>query len=151
MSKIHEMLLARRKEVVAEIAPLKAELKEIDTALAAISGEVPSAPSTRTGPRPGSISSNALAVLQDHPEGLRTRSVVEAIQSRFGREITPRNMSWHLSHLKRDKRVVLVGDVWRIPDNNSEAPDDSPSGASDDGDGSPSSIESRDPLGGLLD
>ena len=151
MSKIHEMLLTRRKEVLAEITPLKAELKEIDTALAAIGGEVPSAPSARTGLRQGSISSNTLAILQDHPEGLATRAITAVMLQRFGREMAPRNMSWHLSHLKRDQHVVLDGDVWRIPGSNNEAPDDPPSSASDNGGGSPSSVESRDALRGLLD
>lgn len=151
MSKIQEMLIARRKEVLAEIVPLKAELKEIDTALAAIGGEVSADPPVQTGPRSGSISSNALAVLEGHIEGLATRSVVEAIQQRFGREIAPRNMSWHLSHLKRDNRVVLNDGLWSIPSSNNEAPDDPPSSASDDGGGSPSSVESREALGGLLD
>ena len=38
MSKTQDLLLTRRKEVATEIAPLKAELKEIDAALAAIGG-----------------------------------------------------------------------------------------------------------------
>ena len=151
MSKTHELLVARRREVLAEIAPLKAELKEIDAALAAISGEVPPAPSARAGLRQGSISSNTLAILQNHPEGLTTRAVREEMQRRFDREIAPRNMSWHLSHLKRDKHVVLDGGVWSIPGSNNEAPDDPPSSASDDGGGSPSLAESRQTLGGLLD
>lgn len=139
MSKIHELLLSRRKEVLAEIAPLKAELKEIDTALSAISGEMPSAPLARIGPRSGSINSSTLVVLRDHPEGLRTRAVAKAIHQRFNREITPRNMSWHLSHLKRDKRVVLIEGVWSILGSTNEAP------------GDPAPEDSRQALEGPLD
>ncbi len=144
MSKVREILLDRRKEIEAEIAPLRAELKEIDAALAAISGGVSS--SSTKGLRAGSIGAQALAVLGEHPNGLRTREIVRQMRRQFGREIAKRNMSWHLSHLKRDGHLIQTDERWRIAPSKDETPGGEPSASvtTGDGNGNPPFIESKE-------
>ncbi|MCH9052263.1 MAG: hypothetical protein IIA72_14475 [Proteobacteria bacterium] len=151
MSKIKELLLARRREVKGEITPLKAELKEIDTALAAIGGNPVVA--AKGNVRAGSIADQTLDILNDHPGGLPTRTMVREMRHRFGREIEKRNMSWHLSRLKREDKLILDGELWRIPSAQNETPD-SISGASSttgDGNGNPPSNESGEPTRSLTE
>lgn len=138
------MLLGRQSEVKAEIAPLKAELKEIDAALAAISGGGTRA--TPRGARAVSISEQTLAVLSRHPDGLATATIAEALRAEYARLIRNRNMSWHLSKLKREGKIILDGEHWRIPPVQNETPDNR-SGASitkDDERGGSSSNESKE-------
>ena len=119
MSKVRELLHARRREIAAQLAPLKAELKEIDTALAAIEERV--VMPAGHGRRKPSISHRALEILSDTPQGLATGGVVEQMKSRFDREITNRNMSWHLSRLKTERKIIQVGELWRLPPGQNEA------------------------------
>lgn len=143
MSKTHDLLVARREEVKAQMAPLKAELEEINAALAAIddrSGMVRVRYRTRR-----SIGDLAIEVLRNYPDGARTRRIVREVSERFNRVVKNQNMSWHLSHLKSGGRVVLDGGLWRLPTTKHEASDVASSDASEDGGGgAPSSIESQD-------
>ena len=113
MSKIVEMLAARRREIEAQFAPLKAELKEIDLALAAIEGRPP-AP-TQGKPRKPSVIDRIIELLTAEPSGLPTAEIAKRMKDQFGREVSNRNMSWHLSRLKRDGGIVQVDGLWRLP------------------------------------
>lgn len=114
MSKTRELLTERRREVEAEIAPLKAELKEIDAALTAITGGGRITGHAPTVTRAPSIVDQTLAILEAHPPGLPMRVILKALLTEYGREITPHSMSWHLSHMKRDNQLELLGNLWRI-------------------------------------
>lgn len=129
MSKVTEMLRARRQEVLAEMAPLKAELREIDAALAAI--EDKPAPQTAKPKSGETVADHVNILLQEHPEGLHTRDFVEAMAKRFKRQITNRNMSWHLSKLKRERQLTQDGGgAWKLPQQKDETPSDGSDGVS---------------------
>ena len=147
MSKTREILLGRKRQILAEMAPLRAELEEIDIALAAISGSLsPTVTQDKNKPKAQSIGGQALAVLKDYPNGLPTGQIGHQLKVRFERNISNRNMSWHLSHLKKAGHVVLDGELWRIPPaeretSGSEEPDASDSPDDEDGSSSSSSSE----------
>lgn len=154
MSKIKEILLARRNEVLAEIAPLKAEIREIDAALAAIGAPVePRRPKPEDSAKPitsGTVIGQAQILLREAQRGLVTREIVEQIKARFGREISARNMSWHMSRMKREGLVTQTANgLWKLAGQNEETPPEEQSdGASITGGGDAPPIES---LGRKLD
>ncbi|MCH8097659.1 MAG: hypothetical protein IID53_11320, partial [Proteobacteria bacterium] len=69
---------------------------------------------------PRKIREQVLAVLEDYPEGLPSREIAEKVNTRFGRKIKSSNISWHLSHLKKDEELTLGNGVWRLPANQDE-------------------------------
>lgn len=143
MSKIRSLLEARKREVLSEMAPLKAELSEIERALAAISEGTPTSGGSQRKTSQN-IGDQALAILHKHPKGLRTADVRKQIGQQFGRDIINRNMSWHLSRLKREGSLIQEGELWKIAPAKNETPDAGTSSVSEDGETSTSSsIESR--------
>lgn len=149
MSKTRKLLQHRRKEIATEIASLQVELNEADTALAAIEGKrLPSTVQPTT--RRASIASQALDVLEKYPQGLPTRQIAKKVNELRDKKVTKHNMSWHLSHLKREGRLVLDGELWSIAPTNDETLDVPASSASGNGDGTPLSNESQEGKHDLL-
>ena len=138
MSKTTQLLQDRRAEIEAEIAPLKTELKEIDAALAAIQGKPPRIRDRSRAPQ--SIGDQVMAILKIYPQGLPTRQIRAKLMEDYGRKITTRSTSWNMSHLKRQERVILVGELWKIPSTDEAPGSDEPSAPDhhDDGGGTPS-------------
>lgn len=120
MSKIREILLARRAEIESQIAPLQDELKEIAVALAAMTGGgaptgEPSIPPVRHRERlTKTVPQQIVAVIADAPEGMANADVVFAMGSRFKRQLSTATTSWYLSNLKKDGRLKLEGDRWKV-------------------------------------
>lgn len=147
--------MARKREVEDEIAKLTAllgaELGEIDIALAAIAGKPPNAPTRRKRKkykrRAKSIGDKAIEIIGMHPKGLQTRETTEKYNAKYKQHVSKRNMSWHLSKLKREGKLVLEGDLWKSKAPDSEAPDSQESSASGhhgNGIGTPSSSGSEE-------
>ena len=145
MSKITEMLLARKREVQDEIAKLTAslgaELSQIDVALAAIEGKPSKRPRQRKRLKKHkrtkhTIGGKTLEIINMHPNGLQTREITEKFNAKHNETLLTRNMSWHLSKLKREQEVVLEGDLWKPKAPEDEAPGSSePSAPSHHGNG----------------
>jgi hypothetical protein len=104
--------LTRRHEIEAQLAHLQAELEEVKRALAAIDrsaqGTQPSDPS-KIKP----IKVLMREVLSAHPEGLRMQDIV-AILEENGRSVSRRNTSGYLSDLKKEGKITLKGELWKL-------------------------------------
>ena len=124
MSTSTDLLLGRRRElgklIKDAIANYAAEMQQIDKMLEAAGVAVPQSyggngADEDESTEPRNVREQVLAVLEDYPEGLPSREIAERVNNRFGREIKSSNMSWHLSHLKRDGELVLENNLWQIP------------------------------------
>jgi hypothetical protein len=115
MSKTRTLLVQRRKQLLKKIAPFSAELAEVEAALRFIESKPPPNESVTTNNKKLSIAKQALVILKEKENGLQTRELVEEIEKRFDRKVSRTNLSWHLSHLKRDARLVNVGGNWKLP------------------------------------
>lgn len=144
VTKTRIFLEGRRDELKAEIeaaaAPFRAELEDVEAALAAIrptrqrlSGETVEAHNKATE-GPGVIETlikraqeeeaaksyrqQIVQVLRRHPKGLTVAEVTARIRGDFGRDANAQNVSWHLSAAKRDAkqapRVLLEDDRWKL-------------------------------------
>ena len=120
MSKITDLLIARRNQVEADMAQVtrqyRAEIDEIDKALAAIRGETPTSVKRIRLRLLETIPDQTMAILMEYPTGLKMRDVLEMVNTRFDRKIAPKNMSWHLAHLKSTrggKKVIREGNLWK--------------------------------------
>ncbi len=119
MSKTREILLARRRDIETEAAPILAELAEIDAALKAL-GVTPKNVVSRGVSQPTSSSKlsgekQVLHTLKEHPEGLSTARPGVELNLRFRRVIAPRNLSWYCSRLKSRGSLLLDGERWKLP------------------------------------
>jgi hypothetical protein len=115
MSKTRTLLVKRRKQLLKKIAPFSAELEEVEAALRFIESKPPTIESASTDGKKLSIGKQVLVILRDTVNGLPTKELVEEIQKRFDRKVSRANLSWHLSHLKRDARLVNLGGNWKLP------------------------------------
>ena len=121
----HEYAQARGFEVVGEfidhgVSGAKDSRPALDKMLAAAGIAVPSQFGGNGADKvdslePRKIREQVLAVLEDYPEGLPSREIADKVNTRFGRKIKSSNISWHLSHLKKDKELVLENGVWLLP------------------------------------
>ena len=125
MSKLKQMLLARKKEVEAEIqkatAPLQAELREIELALSAIGGTVSVQHSMPFKLKPPtvkkSVTEQVTEILENNKNGIKTVDIAEILRSDYGRTIKNQDVSWYLSKLKKDEKVTLEdGGLWKVVD-----------------------------------
>lgn len=118
-----DLLLGRRRELqklirdavenyAAEIIQIEKMLKVAGVAVPSSSGGNGAVKDDSSEPQ--NVREQVLAVLEGCPEGLLSRQITEKVNTRFGREIKSSNMSWHLSHLKRDGELVLENGVWRL-------------------------------------
>jgi hypothetical protein len=128
MSNIADMLLNRRKELHAKmqeevrraVTPFMPELKEIETALAAIGfkghqPELPNMPPPQKKKR-AKLSTNdqILEILEKHVDGLPTAKIAEALKKDYVKVLENKAVSWYLSSLKRAGKLILVGgEIWK--------------------------------------
>lgn len=129
MTKIKDMLITRRREIMDEIGLLHAELEQIDAALDAIEppGKRRKTPtkSRMKGrqkamakgrqERAPSIAAQSVSILEQNPAGLSTTDIAEKLRERLGRQTTARTVSTQLSSLKRKGRVTQEGRRWKLP------------------------------------
>jgi len=116
------MLLSRKASLSNAIAEFQAELNDIDAALAGISGKDTRSSAQQRTQRPKSIQEQILHTLKNHPEGGSSRWFVKSLLDEFNREISPRNMSWNLSRLKSEGRLVLDNGRWKMRPLKNETP-----------------------------
>lgn len=115
MSKARTLLVQRHKQLLKKIAPFKAELEEVEAMLKLAEVKAPTVTSAAVNGEKLSIPKQVFVILKENGNGLPTRKLAEEIGKRFGREIKPGNLSWHLSHLKGSHKLVQVGVNWKLP------------------------------------
>lgn len=60
------------------------------------------------------IKAMAMAVLEEHPEGLGNTGIFEAIQAKFGVEIQPKSLSPQLGRLADKNDIFKENGVWKL-------------------------------------
>jgi hypothetical protein len=99
----------REGEIREQMKALKAELKELQVAKAALGGEA-AAPPAKTGGQ--TIKDMARAVLDTAAGGMTAHEILAAIKEEFDREIDRTSLSPQLSRLKTDGVITLHDDRW---------------------------------------
>ena len=116
MASLRDFIATRREDVKRQIADLKAELRELNLAEAAIKTGVPVvAPAMSTGGtgKP-TIKEMVVAVLGARPDGAEATEIISLVSSRFGDEIPRSSLSPQLSRLKEEGTLVLDGRTWKL-------------------------------------
>lgn len=106
---LRDFIANRKGEIRDQLKALKAELKELQVAEAALDGQEAPAAAQASGP---TIKDMARAVLADQPEGLTSQEILVEIKARFEREIDRTSLSPQLSRLKDAGEVGLLGEKW---------------------------------------
>ena len=64
------------------------------------------------------IKEMAMAVIQDHPDGLGNAAIFEAIRAKFGVEVQPKSLSPQLGRLADKSNIVKEKGVWKLAQKN---------------------------------
>jgi hypothetical protein len=105
MTTLRDFLANRRSDIQTQLKALRAELREIEAASAALQdplreGIRSDATSTRrSGP---TLKEMAIAILTDHPDGLEANDVRDRIAERFDVQVKRESMSPQLSRLAKE-------------------------------------------------
>jgi hypothetical protein len=105
---LRDFIAQRETEIRDQQKALKAELRELQIAKAALDGQV-DAPANGATP---TIKEMAREVLSGMPNGLNSSGILDGIKKTFGREIERTSLSPQLSRLKDDGDLVLNGELW---------------------------------------
>ena len=107
---LRDFIANREGEIKDQLKALRAELKELQIAKAAL-GDQDSAP-PRTLATVPTIKDMARSALREAPEGLTSHEILAAIKQQFNRDIDRTSLSPQLSRLKGDGEVQLMGEKW---------------------------------------
>ena len=108
---LRDFIAQRETEIRDQQKALKAELRELQLAKAALEGQPTTPPSGPSGIT-ATIKDMAREVLSGQPGGLNSSGILDAIKKRFGRDIERTSLSPQLSRLKDEGELILSGDVW---------------------------------------
>lgn len=118
MATLRQFLSERREQIQAQMKTLRAELREIEAATAALPdatsiGESRAAVARerRRGP---TLKVLAVQVLKHYPDGLEANDIRQKIAETHGIEIKRSSMSPQLSRLAKDGIVRLAGRRWLL-------------------------------------
>ncbi|HSX54169.1 MAG TPA: hypothetical protein VLG14_02630 [Sphingomonas sp.] len=106
---LRDFIAQRETEIRDQQKALKAELRELQIAKAALEGPT-DAPTV--GVATLTIKEMARDVLSGMPGGLNSSGILDAIKKKYSREIERTSLSPQLSRLKDDGELVLDGDTW---------------------------------------
>lgn len=109
---LRDFIANREGEIRDQLKALKAELRELQVAKAALNGqEATPLAAQSSGP---TIKDMARAVLSPDKarDGMTSAEILTAIKAAFDREIDRTSLSPQLSRLKTDGEVGLVGEKW---------------------------------------
>lgn len=113
MTTLREFLADRRAAIQAEMKALRAELREIEAASAALPdgrGEVLSpVRASRGGP---TLKELAVEILQRHSEGLDANDIREEMRLKHGVSVKRSSLSPQLSRLAKDGVIQREGHKW---------------------------------------
>jgi hypothetical protein len=113
---LRDFITQRRAEISQTLAALRAEMKELRAAEAALDhmNGVATDGSDTAGSGKLTIQEMALAVLSDSNEGLDSNQILEKIKTQFGVDLKRGSLSPQLSRLKDGNKILLDGRVWRL-------------------------------------
>lgn len=117
MATLRQFLSDRRAEIQEQMKMLRAELRELDAASAALPDAVAPqetarvARERREGP---TLKVMAVEVLKQHPDGLEANDIRAQIGQIYGVEVKRSSMSPQLSRLAKDGIVRLAGHKWLL-------------------------------------
>lgn len=116
MTSFRDLIAARREEVKRQITELKAELREITLAEAAIKSGVLDGASTQGQGSRGkhTIKDMVVSVLSSRLEGAEASDIVNFIANEFGEEVPRSSLSPQLSRLKEEGALILDGRIWKL-------------------------------------
>lgn len=111
---LRDFISQREAEIRELQKALKAELKDLQIARAALEAGSPPQPQdpSRYGGATHTIKDMARYVLEDAPNGYTSSEILQAIHREFGREIDRTSLSPQLSRLKEAQELVLENDRW---------------------------------------
>lgn len=131
MSRFLEYIASRRSDIKAQIAALKAEMRELEIAELAVAGGSSSEGKVDSSAKT-TIKDYVMAVLSENSGGLDSAGIIKQVYEKFAITIKRPSLSPQLTRLKEDRRVVLDGTIWRIAEKN-EPPSGSTLGGSTNG------------------
>jgi hypothetical protein len=109
---LRDFIAQRESEIRDQVKALRAELRELQVAKAALDGQEGTPPAPKSGGM--TIKDMALAVLNSKTAepGLTSHEILAGIKAEFDREIDRTSLSPQLSRLKEGGDVFLAGDRW---------------------------------------
>lgn len=115
MTTLRDFIAQREAEIRDQQKALKAELRDLQIAKAAL--EAQSAPD-QSKAQGGTLTIKEMAkeVLSRQPNGLNSAGILDGIKKMFGRDIERTSLSPQLSRLKEDGELALDGEVWFTTD-----------------------------------
>lgn len=115
MATLRQFLADRRTAIHAEMKALRAELREIDAASAALpmadSGVSPPPRASRAGP---TLKELAVEILQRHSEGLEANDIREEMRLKYNVTVKRSSLSPQLSRLAKDGVIRREGHKWLL-------------------------------------
>ncbi|WP_157222498.1 hypothetical protein [Novosphingobium sp. AP12] len=108
---LRDFIAQRETEIRDQQKALKAELRELQIAKAALGGQA-SPPSSAPSGATATIKEMARQVLSGQTSGLNSSGILDAIKKEFGRDIERTSLSPQLSRLKEEGELILNGEVW---------------------------------------
>jgi hypothetical protein len=108
---LRDFIAQREAEIKDQQRALKAEMRELQLAKAALDGQ-PSPTSSANGAAVPTIKEMAREVLAGQPNGLNSSGILDAIKKMFDRDLERTSLSPQLSRLKDEGELVLHGEVW---------------------------------------
>lgn len=118
MATLREFLTDRRSAIQAEIKALRAELREIEAASAALpSADAETTPLPRVSRAGPTLKELAVEILQRHSEGLEANDIRDEMRLRHGLSVKRSSLSPQLSRLAKDRVIRREGHKWLlVPD-----------------------------------
>lgn len=114
METLNEFISRRKAEIIAEIARLRGELRQITAAESADhSGKRVSALAAAHGGE--TIKEQVVKILTDHPKGMTAKEIQAQLKVRFDRDVKRESLSPQLSRLGADGTIAREGKTWVLP------------------------------------
>lgn len=115
MATLRQFLADRRTAIQAEMKALRAELREIEAASAALpmaeAGASAPPRASRAGP---TLKELAVEILQRHSEGLEANDIREEMRLKYGVTVKRSSLSPQLSRLAKDGMIRREGHKWLL-------------------------------------
>lgn len=113
---LRDFIAKRETEIRDQQKALKAELRELQAAKAAIDATPQTGATGQAVTGAVTIKDMARDVLHQHPDGLNSAGILAGIKTMFDRDVERTSLSPQLSRLKDDGALVLSGELWFTKD-----------------------------------
>ncbi len=130
MTTLRTFLSQRETEIKSQIKALRAELSEVQTAKSALENgvvqNIKEADPQSNGQQ--TIKEMVIEVLKEAPEGLEANDIIDRINLFYGKKIQRTSLSPQLTRLKRDEKIQLNENLWKLWCAENKSPQDEPEG-----------------------